>query len=104
MALPMNSLVNFRFNGKNVGDGIVKKRGAKSKLHGTALPEGHYGVQVDSVYAEHPVPLHFLLPMEEDITTLQEAINTIVAWPIVDLVNLLCFTYKYIELQFALFL
>ena len=72
--------------GETIGEGVLKKKGPKAKLHGSLLPRGCYGVQVNSVLKKQQVPLHHLLPMEKDITTLEQAIGTTVAWPINEVV------------------
>ena len=87
MALPVGSIVNFIFKGMRVGEGQLKVKGAKTELHGSLLPKGCYGVQVDKVWSEDSVPLHYPPPMDEDTVTLQQAIGTSVAWPSKDVVS-----------------
>ena len=86
MALPVGSLVNFIFKGMSVGEGKLKFKGAKAKLHGSPLPKGCYGVQ-DKDWSEDSVPLHYPLSMDENTVTLQQAIDTSVAWPSKDVVS-----------------
>ena len=81
MALLVGSLVNFIFKGMRVGKGQLKVKGAKAKLHGSPLPKGYYGVQVDNAWSKDLVPLHYPLPMDEDTLTLQQATSTLVACP-----------------------
>ena len=87
MAIPVGSLVNFIFKGMRVGEGQLKVKGAKAKLHGSPLPKGCYGVQVDKVWSEDSVPLHYPPPMDEDTVTLQQAIGTSIARPSKDVVS-----------------
>lgn len=83
----LNEIVEFMHNKQGIGRGKVVKIYNVDKLHGSRLPKGCYGVTVLSVYGGKDAPLPHLLPMEDDIKTLREAINTTIAWPKEDLVN-----------------
>ena len=82
----LNATVEFVHNKQGIGPGKVLKVSNLDVLHGTRLPKGCYGVAVISVYGGKDAPLPHLVPMEDNIKTLKEAINTTIAWPKEDLV------------------
>ena len=83
----LNANVEFIHNKKAIGRGKVVKVYNLDVLHGSTLPKGCYGVAVNSIYEGKDAPLPHLVPMEDDITSLKAALNTIAAWPKEDLVN-----------------
>ena len=85
MAFQKDSVLSIMYMGKIVGEGLLKRMGPKSRIQGIQLPKECYGVQVKFVNPE-PVPLFHRLPKNEEITTLQQAVGKIVAWPIQGLV------------------
>ena len=85
----LNATVEFVHNKQGIGRGKVLKVINLDVLHGTRLPKGCYGVAVISVYGGKDAPLPHLVPMEDNIKTLKEAINTTIAWPKEDLVYFL---------------
>ena len=83
----LNANVEFIFNKKPIGRGKVVKVSNLDVLHGSKLPKVCYGAAVNSIYKGKDAPLPHPVPMEDDITSLKAALNTIVAWPKEDLVN-----------------
>ena len=82
----LNATMEFVHNKQGIGWGKVLKVSNLDVLHGTRLPKGCYGVAVISVYGGKDAPLPHLVPMEDNIKTLKEAINTTIAWPKEDFV------------------
>ena len=82
----LNANVEFIHNKKAIGRGKVVKVSNLDVLHGSRLPKGCYGVAVNNIYEGKDAPLPHPVPMEDDITSLKAALNTIVAWPKDDLV------------------
>ena len=80
----LNANVEFIHNKKAIERGKVSNLDV---LHGSRLPEGCYRVAVNSIYEGKDAPLPHPVPMEDDITSLKAALNTIVAWLKEDLVN-----------------
>ena len=91
MALQKNSLVSILYMGNVVGEGLLRRGGSKAMLQGTPLPRGCYEIQVNSILQQEPIPLFHRLPKYENITSLQEAIDKVVAWPFNGVVRLLKF-------------
>ena len=77
----LNANVEFIHNNKAIGRGKVVKVSNLDVLHGSRLPKGCYGVAVNYIYEGKDAPLPHPMPMENDITSLKAALNTIVAWP-----------------------
>ena len=82
----LNATVEFVHNKQGIGWENFFKVSNLDVLHGTRLPKCCYGVVVISVYGGKDAPLPHLVPMEDNIKTLKEAINTTIAWPKEDLV------------------
>ena len=82
----LNATMEFVHNKQGIGRGKGLKVSNLDILHGTRLPKGCYGFAVISVYGGKDAPLPHLVPMEDNIKTLKEAINTTIAWPKEDLV------------------
>ena len=74
----LNANVEFIYNKKAIERGKVVKVSNLYVLHGSMLPKGCYGVAVNSIYEGKDAPLSHPVPMEDDITSLKAALNTIV--------------------------
>ena len=84
---PIGSIVEFLYNGEAIGRGKITKISNLDVLHGSRMPKGCYGVLVIQVYGGKNVPLPHMNPMDNETTTLRDAIQTIVVWPKNDLVS-----------------
>ena len=76
----VGEVVDLLDGGNVVGKGTILHMGPNAVLHNQPLPAGHFGMSINAVY-KADVEIPYPPPHEDDIVTLGQAHNYIIAWP-----------------------
>ena len=76
----VGDVVDLLDGGNVVGKGTILHMGPNAILHNQPLPSGHFGMSINAVY-KADVEIPYPPPQEDDIVTLGQAHNYIIAWP-----------------------
>ena len=76
----VGDVVDLLDGGNVVGKGTILHMGPNAILHNQPLPLGHFGMSINAVY-KADVEIPYPPPHEDDIVTLGQAHNYIIAWP-----------------------